>query len=540
MSEPASMLDVAGLTVQLPPGADRTQAVSDVSFRVARGELMGLVGESGSGKSMIAQTLMGLLPPGVRPVAGRASLEGEDLLSATPIRLRQLRGTRIAMVFQEPMTALNPVLTCGRQIDELLAQHTTLSGQERRQRVLQVLEEVRLPDARRMYRAYPHELSGGQRQRIVIAMALVLKPALLIADEPTTALDVTTQAGILSLLRELQRASGTGVLFITHDLGVVSEIADRVGVLRLGKLVETGPVREVLGGPRHAYTRALLAAVPSFVPRKGLVDEQAPVHLRTRGLGRTFAGRGWFNPTRPVSAVEAVDLEVRRGETLGVVGESGSGKSTLARMMARLLMPTSGTLELDGTDQTAHRGAGARNFRRRVQVVFQDPYRSLNPRRRVGAAIAEGPLNFGATAKSAMERAEELMDLVQLPRAALDRYPDEFSGGQRQRLCIARALAVHPEVLIADEAVSALDVSVQAQILQLLDDVQRRLHLTMIFITHDLRVAAQMCNRLVVMRRGAIVETGSTADIFKSPKHEYTRALLSAAPGRSVSFGPAA
>ena len=533
----AMVLSIEGLSVELPDGADRRYAVSQVNLEVPRGEVVCLLGESGSGKSMIAQTVMGLLASNIRASAGRVLLNGEELLSATPERLRQLRGTKMAMIFQEPMTALNPVMTCGAQIDELLVQHTQMSPAERQARTLQMLERVRLPDPARLYSAYPHQLSGGQRQRIMIAMALILKPMLLIADEPTTALDVTTQAEILQLIRELQRESGTAVLFITHDFGVVSEIADRVAVLRLGELVESGPARQLLTDPQHAYTRMLLRSVPSLTPRKQPVDESSGLVLRTRGLTKVFESTGWFRKGRRVNAADQVNLEVRRGETLGIVGESGSGKSTVARMIAHLITPTSGDIELDGKLVGHLSGKRALAFRRKVQVVFQDPYRSLNPRRSVGAAVAEGPLNFGASRQDAWKRAAELMGLVKLSKAALDRYPHEFSGGQRQRICIARALACEPEVLIADEAVSALDVSVQAQVLELLEDIQQRLHLTMVFITHDLRVAAQICNRIVVMQRGRIVEQGAVAQVFQAPKDEYTRALLAAAPGRGFAFG---
>jgi len=533
----AMVLSLEGLSVELPDGADRRYAVSQVSLQVPRGEVVCLLGESGSGKSMIAQTVMGLLASNIRASAGRILLNGEELLSATPERLRQLRGTNMAMIFQEPMTALNPVMTCGAQIDELLVQHTQMTVPERKVRILQMLERVQLPDPARLYSAYPHQLSGGQRQRIMIAMALILKPMLLIADEPTTALDVTTQAEILQLIRELQRESGTAVLFITHDFGVVSEIADRVAVLRLGELVEAGPARQLLTDPQHAYTRMLLRSVPSLTPRKQPVDESSGLVLRTRGLTKVFESSGWFRKGRRVNAADQVNLEVRRGETLGIVGESGSGKSTVARMIAHLITPTSGDIELDGKIVGRLSGKGALAFRRKVQVVFQDPYRSLNPRRSVGAAVAEGPLNFGASRQDAWQRAAELMGLVKLSKTALDRYPHEFSGGQRQRICIARALACEPEVLIADEAVSALDVSVQAQVLELLEDIQQRLQLTMVFITHDLRVAAQICNRIVVMQRGRIVEQGPVAQVFQAPKDEYTRALLAAAPGRGFAFG---
>ena len=529
-------LSVEGLSIRLPAGGDRAYAVTGVSLEVPAGEIFCLVGESGSGKSVIAQAVMGLLPRTLRPTAGRVLLAGEDLLAASQERLRSLRGAKMAMVFQEPMTALNPVMTCGGQVDELLRQHTSLDGGARRGRVLQMFEHVRLPDPPRIFAAYPHQLSGGQRQRIMIAMGLILKPALLIADEPTTALDVTTQAEILRLMRELQRETGTAVLFITHDFGVVAEIADAVGVLKLGELVESGPARKVLSNPQHAYTRMLLAAVPTLHPRKLPLEDSRPVHLQTRGLSKLFHSGGWLRKQREVKAADNVNIAIMRGETLGIVGESGSGKSTVARMVARLIDPTAGAIELDGQTITAATGGAERAVRRRVQVVFQDPYRSLNPRRTVGAAIAEGPINFGASRAEAWRRASELMSLVRLSPAALRRYPHEFSGGQRQRICIARALALEPELLIADEAVSALDVSVQAEILQLLEDIQQRLHLTLLFITHDLRVAAQICNRIVVMQHGKVVEEGPVAQVFQAPREAYTRALIEAAPGRHFDF----
>jgi peptide/nickel transport system ATP-binding protein len=531
------ILQVDGLTVALPRGADRREAVSGVSFEIPRGEVVCLVGESGSGKSIIAHTVMGLTPRNIRATAGDVRLNGEALLCATPDRLRQLRGDTMSMIFQEPMTALNPVMTCGSQIDELLVQHTSMSVRERRTRILDILGHVRLADVERAYRSYPHQLSGGQRQRIMIAMALILAPALLIADEPTTALDVTTQAEILRLIRDLQRESHTAVLFITHDLGVVSEIADRVAVLQRGVLVESGTARDVLMQPQHAYTRALLKAVPSLTPRKVSQERTGAVHLQTRQLTKVFESGGWLRRRPVVKAVDAIDLDVRRGETVGIVGESGSGKSTLARLLVRLIDASAGEIDVDARPVTTLRGAAAHQFRRRVQMVFQDPYRSLNPRRTVGAAISEGPLNFGATRADAWERAGELMDLVKLSPGSLHRYPHEFSGGQRQRICIARALAVEPEILIADEAVSALDVSIQAQILLLLDDIQQRLNLTLVFITHDLRVAAQICNRVVVLQSGRVVEQGPLMDVFQNPQHEYTRALLQAAPGRGFVFG---
>jgi peptide/nickel transport system ATP-binding protein len=445
----------------------------------------------------------------------------------------------MSMVFQEPMTALNPVMSCGDQLDEVLREHTQLAAAERRRKILDVVREVKLPDAERMVGSYPHQLSGGQRQRIMIAMALALEPALLIADEPTTALDVTTQAQILKLIQDLQARHGTGVLFITHDFGVVADIAHRVAVLRLGELVELGPKDEVLRRPRHDYTRMLIGAVPTLKPQVRATDGQAPVVLATRGLSKTYRDRGWFAPRREVRAAEDVTLEVRKGQTLGIVGESGSGKSTVARCIVRLIDPSGGEILLGGEDIATMPAGRLRPLRRRVQIVFQDPYRSLNPRRTVLEAIIEGPLNYGVPRVAAIDRARRLMELVRMDPDSLSRYPHQFSGGQRQRICVARAIAVEPELLVADEAVSALDVSVQAQVLALLEEIRERLHLAMLFITHDLRVAAQICDHVAVMSQGRVVEYGPAAEVFGAPRHAYTRALFDAAPGRHFAFGAA-
>jgi peptide/nickel transport system ATP-binding protein len=532
----STLLEVDHLCVALPADAERAHAVDGVNFDVAAGEIVCLVGESGSGKSVIAQATMGLLPAEVRANGGRILLDGENVLAAGESRLRELRCTRMSMIFQEPMTALNPVMRCGEQIDEVLATHTGMSAVERKARVAAIIRDVHLPDAERMIESYPHQLSGGQRQRIMIAMALVLNPKLLIADEPTTALDVTTQAQILALIREMQRMHGTGVLFITHDFGVVAEIADRVAVLRRGELVEFAPVGEVLAHPRHEYTRMLIAAVPGLAPPPR-ATRAGPIVLATEGLAKTYPRGGWLRRGRSdIVAAADVTLSIRRGETLGIVGESGSGKSTVARCIARLIDPSAGRIVLDGEDIARLPADALRPRRRRVQIVFQDPYRSLNPRRTVGQSIIEGPMNYGATRGDALTTARELMGLVQLDARALDRYPHQFSGGQRQRICIARALAIRPDLLIADEAVSALDVSVQAQVLSLLDEIRVRLDLAMLFITHDLRVAARVCDRIAVMQRGRIVEQGPVAEVFGAPRHEYTKALFAAVPGRRWAF----
>ncbi|MGL4323582.1 MAG: ABC transporter ATP-binding protein [Beijerinckiaceae bacterium] len=535
------VLEVSALSVQLPRGGDRAFAIENVSFTVNQGEIVCVVGESGSGKSVTSQAVMGLLPKGQLAVAsGSIRLQGEELLTKTAAELRDLRGTRMAMVFQEPMTALNPVIPVGEQIGEVLEIHTQLSAAERREKVLDIMKAVHLPDVDTMIDSYPHQLSGGQRQRIMIAAALVLDPALLIADEPTTALDVTTQAQILKLIKEMQVRRQTGVLFITHDFGVVADIADRVVVMQKGIVVEQGPARDVLKNPQHPYTKMLIASVPSLNPPARTVEAEKAVALETVNLKKTYGKAGGFlsfGKDRIVHAVKDASLVVRRGETLGIVGESGSGKSTVARCIVRLIEPTSGDVRIDGVDVAALSTAEWRPWRRKVQVVFQDPYRSLNPRRTVGEGIIEGPMNFGIARDEAMTRARDLMQLVGLSSDALDRYPHQFSGGQRQRICIARALAMEPEILIADEAVSALDVSVQAQVLELLEDVQQKFNLAMLFITHDLRVAAQICDRIVVMWKGDIVEQGITSQIYRDPQHDYTRRLLSAAPGRDFAFG---
>ena len=537
MSEKRPVLEVRNLTVALPPGADRAHAVEKVSFTVNPGEIVCLVGESGSGKSVIAFTVMGLLAKALKPTAGEILLEGENVLAAGEGRLRELRCTRMSMIFQEPMTALNPVMTCGQQIDEVLETHTKLDPVQRKAKIIAILNRVKLPEPERIYASYPHQLSGGQRQRIMIAMALVLDPVLLIADEPTTALDVTTQAEILKLIAELQEGEGTGVLFITHDFGVVAEIAHRVAVLRWGELVEMGKTEQILSRPEHGYTKMLISSVPSIHPVHRGVRKDGITVLRTEKLGKTYSGSAFFQKARVVKAAVDVDLDIRKGETLGIVGESGSGKSTVARCIARLIDPTEGKVFLGDTEIATMSAGKLRPHRRRVQIVFQDPYRSMNPRITVGDSIIEGPMNFGLKRDEALVRARKLMETVRLDPNSLDRYPHQFSGGQRQRICIARALAMEPELLIADEAVSALDVSVQKQVLELLDEIRQRLNLAVLFITHDLRVAAQICDYVAVMSKGRVVEYGSAEQVFGAPRDDYTKALFAAAPGRNWEFG---
>ena len=480
---------------------------------------------------------MGLLPkPHVRVTQGSIVMGDEDLVNVNDARLREIRGSVISMIFQEPMTALNPVMSVGDQIDEVFRFHVNMNRKERRERAESLLKDVHLPDPSHIMRAYPHELSGVQRQRAMIAMALALDPKILIADEPTTALDVTTQAQILSLIKEMQASHNTGVLFITHDFGVVADIADRVAVMQNGKLVEVGTATEVLNKPEHPYTKSLISAVPSLKPRPPRVQSDENV-LQVKSLSKTFESGGGFlgfgGARRTVKAAQQVTLSLARGETLGIVGESGSGKSTVARCIVRLIDAEQGEILLNGTDLRPLNRAAMRPHRANIQMVFQDPFASLNPRTRVGKIISQGPMIQGASASEAQAQARELLSVVGLDERAYSRYPHEFSGGQRQRIGIARALSLKPDVLVADEPVSALDVSIQAQILKLLDEIRERMNLSMIFITHDLRVAAQVCDRLAVMRFGEVVESGATQEIFRDPQAQYTRELLAAVPGRS-------
>ncbi|THF67224.1 ABC transporter ATP-binding protein [Pseudothauera nasutitermitis] len=527
----STVLSIQDLSVALPPGADRSHALRHLNLDLRANEILCVVGESGSGKSMSAGAILGLLPERVRAESGRIEFDGRNLLELAPAELRAIRGARIGMIFQEPMTALNPLRTIGDQIGEMFRAHTRLSRREIEQRVLALLADVHIPDPPAAARAYPHQLSGGQRQRAMIAMALALEPGVLIADEPTTALDVTTQAQILKLIRELQERRGTAVLFITHDFGVVAEIADRVAVMQHGVLVEHGAAAQILHAPRHPYTRALIAAVPPLTPPPERAVSAAAA-LRVEGVSKTYRSGGLFTGRRVVHAVRETTLELPQGGTLGIVGESGSGKSTLARCIVRLLEPDGGAIRLGDIDLAGLRGRALREHSRHIQMVFQDPYGSLNPRKRVGDLVAQGPIVHGVPRREALRRARELFELVGLDPEATGRFPHEFSGGQRQRIGLARALALQPRVLVADEPVSALDVSVQAQVLALLADLRTRLGLSLLFITHDLRVAAQICDRIAVMKNGQVVEHGPAAQVFADPQHPYTRDLLAAVPGR--------
>lgn len=531
MTSSAPILDVSDLSVALNLPSETRYVVRDVSLQVHRRKITCLIGESGSGKSVTSSAVMRLLPSGLRIAGGTIRLDGRDMTRATPEDLATLRGRVVSMVFQEPLTALNPVMRVGDQIGELLTIHRPEMGAKAREdRILALLGDVHLPDPPQVMRAFPHQLSGGQRQRVVIAMALALEPALIIADEPTTALDVTTQAQILLLFRELMTRHDSGVLLITHDFGVVAEVADFVHVMQNGRVVEHGPVEAVLKRPEHPYTKSLIAAVPGFRFRADLLPAPVPM-VRGEGLELTYVTRSFTGRKREVKALDRVDFHIDPGETLGVVGESGSGKSTLAKVLMMFETPSRGRLTVFGQDVARLRGKALRAYRADVQMVFQDPFKSLNPRRRVGRSLLEGPMENGIAYPEAMARVLHLLDRVGLPAGALDRYPHEFSGGQRQRICIARALAMQPRIVVADEAVSALDVSVQAQVLELLESLKRELGFSMLFITHDLRVASNICDRLIVMHRGQVVETGQTRTVFTAPRHDYTVKLIEAIPG---------
>ena len=535
-----TLLKISDLSILLPSGSERAYAVQNINLELKAGETVCIVGESGSGKSLTARAVMGLLPaPHVRVGNGAIDFIGEDVTKVSYERLRELRGSQISMIFQEPMTALNPVMNIGDQIDEIFRFHVSLTPKERAAKALDLLVDVKLPDPEQIIRAYPHELSGGQRQRSMIAMALALGPKILIADEPTTALDVTTQAQILHLIKDMQSRLGTGVLFITHDFGVVADIADRVIVMQEGQIVESGTANQVLNKPEHRYTKSLIAAIPKLKPRKAR-DRSSKVVVVSDALSKSFGGgRNFFGlgrPSRAVDAVSEVSLELRKGETLGIVGESGSGKSTLARCIIRLIDSDKGKVKLNGVDITTLKRKEMREHRKFIQMVFQDPFASLNPRSKVGDIISQGPILQGVEKLAAHRRARELLDIVGLDTKAFNRFPHEFSGGQRQRIGIARALALDPDILVADEPVSALDVSIQAQILELLDEIRKKMDLSMLFITHDLRVAAQVCDFVAVMQKGRVVEVGPTDKIFIKPTHAYTRSLLDSVPGKNWHF----
>ncbi|VTZ65847.1 ABC transporter ATP-binding protein [Sinorhizobium medicae] len=526
-----TVLAVRSLDVSLPRNMERSHAVKGVSLDLRQGEILCIVGESGSGKSVTASTIMGLLPPAMRVTGGEILYQGRDLIAMPEAERRQMRGKAISMIFQDPLSALNPLMTIEQQIDEVLVAHGVTNRAERERRVLELITEVGLPDPPLIRRQYPFRLSGGQRQRVMIAIALALDPDVLIADEPTTALDVTIQAQILDLIRRLQAKKNTSVMFITHDFGVVADIADRVVVMEKGLVVEDGTASDVLRNPQHPYTRRLIAAVPRLRELENEAKEAETV-LEVRSLGKTYRSHaGLFGKMRIVPAVDNVSFTLRRGETLGVVGESGSGKSSMGKVLMKLVEADSGEILLGGRDIRPMSEAEFRAMRPRIQMIFQDPFASLNPRLTVGTSLTVGPGAHGLGREEAHRRALGLLERVGLGAAAYERYPHEFSGGQRQRVGIARALMFDPQIIVADEAVSALDVSIQAQILQLLAEVQAEKHLAMIFITHDLRVASQICDQVIVMNRGRVVEAGTPTQIFRNPQEAYSRQLVQAIPG---------
>lgn len=530
-----ALLSVSDLHVSFRQGAELVPAVSGVSFHIDKGETFALVGESGSGKSVTALSVLRLLPHNARILKGRVMLGNTDLFGLPEYVMGAIRGLRIGIIFQDPMSSLNPVMTVGRQIGEVLRLQRGLQGQAARKRALELLDNVGLPNPERHLDEYPHQLSGGMRQRVMIAIALAGEPELLIADEPTTALDVTIQAQILELLARLKRETGMALWLITHDLGIVAELADRVAVMRAGKIVEQSAREGFLEHPEHPYSRELFTAMPRLdacLARPEthhsdplLVVEDFKVYYPIK--------RGIFQRTVDyVRAVDGVSLSVAQGETLALVGESGCGKTTLGKGILNLIEPTGGRIRFDGTDITGLRGEERRKRYAEMQIVFQDPYSSMNPRMIVGDIVEEGlrALHPSMSETERRERVEDLLQNVGLPREARLRYPHEFSGGQRQRICIARALAVDPKLIVCDEPTSALDVSVQAQILKLLKDLRDRRGLSYLFITHDLAVVAELADRVAVMHRGKIVEMGTTRRVLFEPTHAYTRRLLHAVP----------
>lgn len=553
-----AVLSVDDLTTSFLVDGEWKTVVRKLSFDVKAGETVAIVGESGSGKSVTSLSLMRLLDPRSSRIDGKVLLGGRDILSLSEKEMRGVRGNDVAMIFQEPMTSLNPVFTIGRQISEVLTRHKGMDKAEARAETIRLLEKVRIPNALGRFDEYPHQFSGGMRQRVMIAMALASKPKLLIADEPTTALDVTIQGQILDLIKQLQEEDGMAVLFITHDMGVVAEIADRTIVMFRGDQVETGETADIFYRGHHPYTRALLAAVPKLgsmeghdwplrFPRvdmaSGVISASKEVSntvekgmtpvLSVKNLVTRFDIRsGLFGRTAgAVHAVENISFDLFQGETLSLVGESGCGKSTTGRSIARLVEPRSGQVTLDGYDVLKLDPVALRTMRRSVQMIFQDPFSSLNPRMTVGSAVAEPMIKHGiASSADAKQKTADLMERVGLSAAMMDRYPHEFSGGQRQRVAIARALALNPKVIIADESVSALDVSIKAQVCNLLLDLQEQFKIAFLFISHDMAVVERVSHRVAVMYLGEIVEIGPRASIFSNPQHPYTKRLMAAVP----------
>ncbi len=572
------LLHIKDLEVAFKTEDGWMKAVHGISFSVTKGETVAVVGESGSGKSVTALSALRLIPqPPAHYPNGEIFFTKRDgieinLLNVSPAQLQTIRGNEIAMIFQEPMSSLNPVFNCGSQVIEAIQLHQKVSKEEARKRTLQLFEKVKLPNPELMLQRYPHQLSGGQKQRVMIAMAMSCNPSLLIADEPTTALDVTVQKTILQLIKELQQETGMGVLFITHDLGVVHDIADKIVVMYQGQIVEQGPAHEIFHRPQHPYTKALLACRPALHPKgkrlpvvsdflentvvsgESLVVSENPkskspipnsqqpislLHVKNLSVWFPEQKKMFGKASSLIKAVNDVSFEVYAGETLGLVGESGCGKTTLGRALLRLVEPTSGSIYLNGENILSKSLSAFKKQRKNLQIVFQDPYSSLNPSITIGDAIAEPMLvhRLQPNQKKAKEKVMELLEKVNLTTGQYNRYPHEFSGGQRQRIVIARALALHPSFIVWDESVSALDVSVQAQVLNLLNDLKKEFSFTSIFISHDLSVVRYLCDRIIVMNKGRIEETGAADDIYYRPQTDYTRQLLSAIPGNTTMVG---
>ena len=558
-------LEVKNLSVEFDVRGQTIKAVNNVSWNVKKGETLAIVGESGSGKSVSALAILKLIPnPPGRITSGSIFFEGKNVVQASDSEIRDIRGKKISMIFQEPMTSLNPLMTIGKQISEVLDRHLTLSKKETYQKAKNILDLVQIPDSKRWLNGYPHEMSGGMRQRVMIAMALVCEPTILIADEPTTALDVTIQAQILGLIKKLQKDIGMSVVFITHDMGVVAEIADRVVVMLAGKKVEEGNVNEIFHNPKHPYTKSLLEVVPRLGSMKGrslpakfsnldikrsegddlietnnkLIDvkdnvrKSEPPILEIENLTTRFSIRSSFGFSKGnVHAVEGIDLLLQQGETLGIVGESGCGKSTLGKSIMRLVEPNSGKIKIKGKEIISLSKKDMFPIRKDVQIVFQDPYSSLNPRLTVGQIVSEGmKLHNICHETEIKEKLIEIFKKVGLSEFQINNYPHEFSGGQRQRIGIARALALSPSIIIADEAVSALDVSIQAQVVNLMMELQEEYGLSYLFISHDMAVIERICHRVAVMYLGEIVELGSRGQVFENPQHPYTKKLMKAVP----------
>ena len=522
------VLDIQDLTISV----SNQKLVDDVSLAIQAGKTLCLVGESGSGKTLTGLSVMGLLPKSMAVQAKELDFAGQKIQDLSPRQQRKLRGQEVSMIFQEPLSALNPVMKVGDQIAEVFMVHTKMSKPERFAKTIEMLQKVKLKDPERLYHAYPHQLSGGQRQRVMIAMALALSPKLLIADEPTTALDATVQGEILDLMKQLQREENTAILFITHDFGVVKQMADHVAVLEQGKIVEQGTTQQILTKPKKAYTKRLVAAAPTLNTKAKKKIAEDPL-LTVEGLSKTYtSGGGFGGPKRTIQALNNASFTLHKGQTVGIVGESGSGKSTLVKCILQLEQPDAGSVILSDQQMVGLKGAKLKQAWRNIQMIFQDPFASLNPRRTVGESIAEGLTAHGiGTKQERMDKVKNLLQAVELEDKSIRRYPHQFSGGQRQRIGIARALALNPHVVVADEAVAALDVSIQKQVLELMEKLKQEHNLSYLFISHDLRVVSQIADWVIVMRNGKIVEQGPTHQVFTKPKQAYTQQLLNSLPG---------